>query len=437
MIDMITLEDIKLMAKRGESYNVDFKVAIPQKVRDITEEVCSFANAAGGCVLIGVDDRGEIKGTSIDNSKRSAIQDSIGEISPALHCDLYPVDVDGKEVWVIEVPAGRQVPYFFGGNVYVREGANSQKLTNAEEIRELFQHAEKIYYDSIPSRKYNIYDHLDANILKSFRREAHISNNVDDEQLLENIQAFAENGEVKRGAILFFDKHPEDLFFHAVVRCTQFKGTDKIHIIDDKTFGGPLVNQYEQALGWLQDKLKLEYEIKGTGARTEKWEMPLDVFREALVNALAHRDYYEQGAFTNVEVYDDRIEITNPGGLLPQVAKHFGRKSLSRNPYIFSLFMRMNLVEHVGSGIGRMKDLMLGEGLSEPQYETEGMFNITLFRKGASASDNGLSDLEKQVLELMSSDIKPTIDELCKKIERKKSTIYNILKSLKGKGYSL
>ena len=84
-----------------------------------------------------------------------------------------------------------------------------------------------------------------------------------------------------------------------------------------------------------------------------------------------------------------------------------------------------------------MKDLMLGEGLSEPQYETEGMFNITLFRKGVAASDNGLSDLEKQVLELMSSDIKPTIDELCKNIERKKSTIYNIVKSLKSKGYSL
>lgn len=434
---MITPEDIKRMAKRGESYNVDFKVAVPQKVRDITEEVCSFANAAGGCVLIGVDDSGVIKGASIDNSKRSAIQDSIGEISPALHCDLYPVDVDEREVWVIEVPAGRQVPYFFGGNVFVREGANSQKLTNAEEIRELFQHAEKIYYDSIPSRNYDIYEHLDAEMIKSFRREAHISNNVDDEQLLENIQAFAENGEAKRGAILFFDRHPEDLFFHAVVRCTQFKGTDKLHIIDDKTFGGPLVNQYEQALGWLQDKLKLEYEIKGTGARTEKWEMPLDVFREALINALAHRDYYEQGAFTNVEVYDDRIEITNPGGLLPQVAKHFGRKSLSRNPYIFSLFMRMNLVEHVGSGIGRMKNLMLGEGLREPQYETEGLFNITLFRKGAATHDGGLTDLEKQVLELMSSDVKPTIDELCNKIGRKKSTMYNILKSIKSKGFLL
>lgn len=432
---MITAEDIKRMAERGESYNVDFKVAVPQKVRDITEEVCSFANAAGGYVLIGIDDHGTIKGARIDNSKRSAIQGSIGEISPALCCELYSVEVDGNDIWVVEVPAGRQVPYFFGGSVFVREGANSQKLTNVEEIRELFQQAEKIYYDSIPTKRYNLYENLDAEMLRIFRRESHISNNVDDEQLLDNLQVFTENGDVKRGAIFFFAKHPEDLFFHAVVRCTQFKGTDKLHIIDDKTFGGPLVFQYDQTLTWIQDKLKLEYEIKGTGARTEKWEMPLDVFREALINALAHRDYYEQGAFTSVEVYDDRIEITNPGGLLPLVAKHFGRKSLSRNPYIFSLFMRMNLVEHVGSGIGRMQELMQDAGLPEPHYETEGMFNIILQRKEKHTISINLSKLESQVVELLSSNPKLSIDELCVQIDRKKSTVYNILRSLRSRGY--
>ena len=432
---MITSEEIKLMAERGESYNVDFKVTVPTKVRDLTEEVCSFANAAGGFVLIGIDDHGVVKGAAIDNSKRSAIQGSIGEISPALHCDLYSVEVDSKEVWVIDVPAGRQVPYFFGGSVYVREGANSQKLTNVEEIRGLFQQAEKIYYDSIPNKKFNLYDNLDANLMKAFRREAHISNSVEDDQLLENIQAFTEDGDVKRGSILFFAKHPEDLFFHAVVRCTQFKGTDKLRIIDDKTFGGPLVFQYEQALGWIEDKLKVEYVIKGTGARTEKWEMPLDVFREALVNALAHRDYYEQGAFTCVDIYDDRIEISNPGGLLPLVAKHFGRRSLSRNPYIFSLFMRMNLVEHVGSGIGRMKELMLEAGLPEPQYETEGMFTVVLYRRNNADMVSELSFFERQVNELMSAGGKPSVEELCEKTGKKKSTIYNTLKGLRNKGY--
>jgi ATP-dependent DNA helicase RecG len=162
--------------------------------------------------------------------------------------------------------------------------------------------------------------------------------------------------------------------------------------------------------------------------------MPLDVFREALINALAHRDYYEQGAFTSVEVYDDRVEITNPGGLLPLVAKNFGRKSLSRNPYIFSLFMRMNLVEHVGSGIGRMRKLMLDARLPEPQYETEGMFTIILYRKVTATVVPELSDLEREVVRLMSGEAKPTVDELCNLIQRKKSTIYRVLKALREKG---
>lgn len=432
---MITAKEIKQMAERGETYRVDFKVSVPKKVREIAEEVCGFANAAGGYVLIGVNDQGLIQGATIDNAKRSSIQDSIGEISPTLHCELYSVKVDKKEVYVIEVPAGREAPYFFGGNVFVREGVNCQKLTNAEEIRALFQQAEKIYYDSIPRKGFNIYEELDRDVMKAFRREAYISNNVDDEQLLENLQIFSESGDIKRGAILFFAQHPEDLFFHAVVRCTQFKGVDKYRIIDDKTFAGPLTKQYEQALGWIQDKLNVEYEIEGTGARKEKWEVPLDVFREALINALSHRDYYEQGAFTSVEVFDDRIEITNPGGLLPFVAKHFGRKSLSRNPFIFSLFMRMNLVEHVGSGIGRMHELMLDAGLPAPEYETEGMFNIILYRKKTKAKTAKLTGTENTILKLMSQKTKPRVEELCEKIGKKKSTVYSLLKSLRTRGY--
>ena len=81
-----------------------------------------------------------------------------------------------------------------------------------------------------------------------------------------------------------------------------------------------------------------------------------------------------------------------------------------------------------------MQELMLNAGLSEPLYETEGMFNIILLRKGHSANSPKLTDLEKQVIELMSGDVKPTVDELCKKINRKKSTTYNLLKSLRDKG---
>lgn len=82
---MLSAKDIQDLVNGGEGYNVDFKRSVPSKVRELTEEVCSFLNAAGGYLLIGVNDSNEIVGAEIDNSKRSAIQGSIGEISPMCH----------------------------------------------------------------------------------------------------------------------------------------------------------------------------------------------------------------------------------------------------------------------------------------------------------------------------------------------------------------
>ena len=394
---MITADEIKRLVERGASYQVDFKAEVLQNEKEITEIVCSFANTLGGYVLIGIDNQGIINGAYLDNYNHSSIQESIGEIYPTLHCKLYSVNIEGKDVWVIDVPSGRHTPYFFNGNVFVRESAKTQKLTKVEEVWELFKQSEKIYYDSIPC-KYDIHKNLDHDLIKSFRREAHISNNIDNVQLLENLQVFTENNDTKRGAVLFFSQRPEELFFHAVVRCVQFKGINKRQIIDDKIFGGTLVAQYKKALSWIQDKLKVKYEIKDTEEKIEKWDIPLDALREALINAITHRDYYEQGAFINVEVYDDRVEINNPGGLLPLVAKKFGRKSLSRNPYIFNLFMRMNLVEHVGSGIGRMQELMINAGLPAPEYETTDFFTIILHRKNYVNISAKFSEIKKQYI---------------------------------------
>ena len=126
---MLNPTHIKSIAAAGEGYNAEFKVSIPSNVKGITEEVCAFANASGGVVLIGVDDANNIKGITIDNGKRSAIQNSINEISPSLKCEFYSVEVDGLNVAVIEVPSGQNKPYVLSGAIYVRQGPNSQKLT--------------------------------------------------------------------------------------------------------------------------------------------------------------------------------------------------------------------------------------------------------------------------------------------------------------------
>ena len=384
---MLNTETIQSLIDSGEGYNVEFKVRALSKVRELTEEICAFANADGGYLLIGVDDNGQVVGTNLENDKRSAVQSSISEISPALHCELYSVNVEGKTVWIIDIPSGKDKPYIFSGSIYVREGANSQKLRTVEEMRYFFQECNKIFFDHIPCSWFNIDTDADEQAIKDFRTEAQLSPSTADKQIFENLELFTDKGIAKNGTAMFFGKEPERKYPHAITRCVLFKGTTKVYIIDDKSFGGPLYQQYLQAMVWLESKLQVAYKIEGPGPREEIWEIPLTVFKEAVINALSHRDYYEQGATITIEMFDDRVEVSNPGGLLPIVAKDFGHKSMTRNPLIFGLFTRMHLVEKVASGIPRMQEAMKEANLPEPKFHTEGMFTV-VFKRQVTNSAN-------------------------------------------------
>lgn len=433
---MLTASQIQEMVKGGEGYNVDFKRSVPSKVKEISDEVAGFANAAGGYVLIGVDNDNRIIGAEIDNNKRSAIQDTIGEISPSLKCEFYPVDVDGKKVWVIDVPSGKDKPYITGGVIYVREGANCQKLRSAEEIRAFFAECAKIFYDAIPCKWFDINEDIDSRNFKEFMEKAHLSNTLPIKQLFDNLELNTDTGVPKNAAALFFGREPERKFPHAVIRCLRFKGLDKVHIIDDKTFGGPLYQQYLDALSWIESKLEVEYIIKGTGPRQEIWEIPLDVFKEAVMNAIRHRDLYEEGATIMVEVYDDRVEISNPGGLLPVVAAEFGHKSMSRNPLVFGLFTRMHVVEKVGSGVPRMRELMKDAGLPEPIFSNKGFFTVTFMKRVKPQSANGdrlndrLNSREKRVIQILEDTPGLRTNELSSMIGVSIPTLSRTLKNL-------
>jgi ATP-dependent DNA helicase RecG len=199
---------------------------------------------------------------------------------------------------------------------------------------------------------------------------------------------------------------------------------------------------------WIQEKLQVAYIIEGTGPRKEVWEIPLTVFKEAIINALSHRDYYEQGAATTIEVFDDRVEITNPGGLLLGVAKDFGTKSMSRNPLIFGLFTRMHLVERIASGVPRMREAMREANLPEPVFHTTGMFTIIFLRPAKNDTANDTANLENDtansgsdtaniqtcILELINNQPGLLAPDISKKVSKSLPTIKRHLGALKKAG---
>jgi ATP-dependent DNA helicase RecG len=164
------INDLEIILASGEGYNAEFKINVPSKVKEISEEVCAFANAAGGVVLLGVNDKNEIIGVNLDNAKKSAIQNSISEITPTLNCSVEILVVNGKSIGVIEVPSGPNKPYVLSGAIYLRTGPNSQKLTTAEQMREFFQKADKIYFDEVSCLKFNIKEDLSDEMVQLFKQ---------------------------------------------------------------------------------------------------------------------------------------------------------------------------------------------------------------------------------------------------------------------------
>lgn len=439
---MLTEIELKSIISSGEGYNAEFKLNFPSKVKEITEEICAFANAAGGTLLIGVDDKNNIKGISFDNSKRSSLQNSVGEISSSLHCDIYTVEIDGKEIVVIEVPSGESKPYVLSGAIYVRQGPNSQKLTTVEEMRDFFQQADRIYFDEAPCKTIDIKQDIPNENIRQFRELAGLNSAIDDEQVFSNLKLFTKDSFLKNGAVLFFAHNPEIFFEKAVIRCVAFEGTDKRFIIDDKIMTGTLYQQFLQSMEWLKGKLDVRYDIEGAGSkpRNELWEIPETVFKEAIINALAHRDYYEKGARITIEMFSDRVEISNPGGLVSGIPRNeFGKRSLSRNPLIFGLFERIRMVEQIGSGIIRMNDLMEEANLTPPEFAMDGMFTVTLrrpfdFKKWVDRWVEKLTDNRVKILEEVHKDNRVTKKELEQKVGVSASAVDNNIYALKELG---
>lgn len=440
---MITPEQIRLLIAAGEGYNAEFKVAVPNKVKELTEEICAFANAAGGVVLIGVNDANQVVGVTLDNTRRSAIQNSISDITPPLRCKLSVVELDGKTIGVIEVPSGPSKPYVLSGAIYMRIGPNTQKLTTAEQMRDFFQQAEKIYFDQVPCPDFQPETMVDGAFLAHFKAESRISSPVPDEQLFQGLKLYTPDAIFKNGAVLFFGQQPEAFFEKAVVRCVAFQGTNKRYIVDDKVYGGNLYAQYTQAMQWLRGKLNVRYDIEGQGSgpRKEIWEIPETALKEVIINSLSHRDYYEKGAVTMVEFYDDRVEVSNPGGLVSAVPEsEFGRRSHSRNPLIFGLFSRMHLVEQVGSGIGRIRELMEAAGLPEPVFHKQGIFTVTMQRPGKTSEKPSAEPSEKpsektseKILRLIGENNQITIEQLSEQLGRSTRAVEMQIKTLKDR----
>jgi ATP-dependent DNA helicase RecG len=207
--------------------------------------------------------------------------------------------------------------------------------------------------------------------------------------LLRNLDCLNDAGHLTKLGVLFFARDIDFLINHAVVVCVLFKGNERVHILDKKDFKGNIVDNINQAVLFVQRHTNVEYVIERL-RRDEIPDIPEVALREAVVNAVCHRDYFDKRANVLIEVFDDRVILSNPGGL-PNGLKpsEFGKKSVARNPLIASLLQRIHLIEKVGTGISRIREAVKENGRSEVEFTYDDFFTVTF--KRSIEPDGGLN----------------------------------------------
>ncbi|GHV52044.1 transcriptional regulator [Synergistales bacterium] len=371
-----------VILSEGESDTVEFK-EVPDK--SLPSEVCAFANASGGKVFIGVDDNGRIVGTDVSNSARSRVQDTINKLEPWLKVDIEVLD----NIMVITVPEGKHKPYSCSQGFYLRSGPNSQKLER-DSIIEFFQNEGRIRYDEIVREDLPITERFNETAYKRYLKAAKISDVLDRSAILKNLNCVGLAGGkpyFSNAGALFFRINDEDVMFrHAGIVCALYKGTDKAYILDAKELNEDIVSNVDNAMMFLKKHLRVSYKIE-TLQRENILELPEDALREAVVNSVCHRDYFEKGARVMVEIYDDRVDIVSPGGVCKGITrKNFGTISITRNSVIASMLYRIGYIEQMGTGIMRMKNAAREAKVAEPAFELSDFFKVTFKRNEAQST---------------------------------------------------
>lgn len=418
--------ELQAIISQGEGFHLEFKESINS---DAAKEFVAFANAKGGIVLIGVDDNGILKNKILNNSVRSRIQDIARDCDPSIDIIIETVDQE-PSVLVVRIKEGLNKPYRCTNGFYMREGASSNKRTT-QEIYEMFKDADRFSFDDALNVKADFDTYFEPKTLKRFFSETKKEQILSNEDTLHNLgvlEFIDEKPVFNNTGILFFTKDPLRFLPQSIIQCVRYKGIIKLDIEDQKDMTWDIITNIDEIFVFLRRSLDVAFNFEsGNPTRIEVWEIPYIALKEALINAIAHRDYINKGTHIQVEVFDDRVSITNFGGLVKGLSKDELRKrSMHRNPNIVNILHRSNFIEKLGTGLLRIDSELEKSGLEKAEFDiNEHWFSITFHRKVKTIN---LNDKKYDVLDLYLDSKKKSILEFCWTEEKSRSKIFDFLK---------
>ncbi len=375
--------NITQLIKLPESNTLEFK-RDASSLDSLLKSVVAFANTAGGIILVGVEDNGVISGLSSPEKVQEKIASGVADcIRPQLIPDFQIVTIEEKQILVVQVdyvPA----PHYLSdkgelAGVYIRLG-NTNRVASPESINEMRRLAYHPFFDKTPC------DNVSESQLNLELIKKTLSKYSIDTAKLISLGIVTQKGKhvlaTNGGVILFGNPDIREMFFpYAEVRCARFAGTTRAEFIDRLEIEGGLLAAIEEVPKFIRRNTKMTGKF-GAMQRRDIPEYPVDGIREALINALVHANYEISGTRIFVAIYDDRLEIQNPGVMPPGMSIEQFKAGISRvrNPVIARIFSELGLVEEWGSGYKRIIAACAKAGYPEPKWEELGtVLRVTFF----------------------------------------------------------
>jgi ATP-dependent DNA helicase RecG len=361
-------DQIEPLLEQGESEIVEFKETLDNEA---LETVAAFANTKGGTLLIGVFDDGIVCGIMLG---KETIREWANHIAQAthIHPSIRQIDYDDKTIAIIEVPESPLKPVPCRGRYFIRVGKSNRQMSDDDITRAVLEKV-GMTWDEVVEPRASLND-LDPDRLRRFRILCNqkgrrlIPPDEDDAVVLEKLNLLRE-GRLLRAAVLLFGREPQRFYLQAKVKIGRFRS--ETLIVDDREISGNLFHQVDETMRYFREHLQTRFELRGEPAREVIWEYPLEALREAITNAVCHRDYLDNGQ-AQVRWYDDNVIFLNPGGLPAPLRveelKH-GHRSVPRNSKIAEMFFYAGLIEQWGSGTLTILRECKAAGLPEPEFE--------------------------------------------------------------------
>ena len=399
-VNDLTSEELEAIVAKHEGQNLELKESFG--IESI-ETACAFANASGGYIIIGIDDKGNpVK----KNLRIESMRDFENRISTATEPSVA-VDIEenlycGQKVIVLQVPESPLKPVATKGRCFIRKGSVNHQMTPTE-ITECYIKSTGSSMDAIIVPGVTKED-IDCDAVRNYMKTAsengrrNFTMKEDPWDVLTKLELVKSETQITRAAYLLFSKEPQIKFPQAIIHAGAFKGAD---IIDSYDVLGHIQDQIEDAVAFIKKNIHCALVVPpGKIEHIRVWDYPIEAVRETVVNAVCHRDYSSPHDI-QIKLLENDLVIFSPGELPFDMSLETlndpNHSSKPRNKLIAKIFFDMGIIEHYGRGINKIKEECEKNNNQYPEWNNGHGAFTTIYQMRNSKANKTISNITQKL----------------------------------------